>query len=422
MKLRIDAGHGGKDTGAASGGYLEKDLTLILAKRLRVLLAEYNPRMTRTYDTDLLWSTRSSMIRNSDDEVCLSLHLNGYDGEARGVEAIHSIYSTRGKEIAESIMESIHELGIPKRPRPVYSRTNSKGEDYYYMHRLTGSTTTVIVEALFLDNDLDKLFLNMEKLAQAIAKGFREYMKGVKIPAETPKDNPRTIAKYNSYIHVFETSKNMKVDADLGQRWRLETVTDIMADKLSKGEKILAGINGGFFNFNGTSEHLGLYIDDGLYYSPPSGDFVDFIYYKDGHTEIRNMHGYDKIELSRLQNETHWAIGTSYCLVKDGKINLMNTDKFEHSKNKEPRTMLGQKADGTFILAVADGRSNTSRGLTAQEQAQVMLELGCINAVNLDGGGSSTMAITRSGKPILYNSPSGYSQRKVGSVILVKEA
>lgn len=418
MKLIIDAGHGKKDTGAFHGGYMEKDLNLILAKRVRELLKDFSPAMTRTQDIQLIWNQRATIIKDKYD-ICLSFHLNAAPGEARGVEAIHSIYSTKGKDIATHIVEEIHSLGIPKRPRPVYSRKNSSGGDYYYMHRLTGSTTTVIIEALFLDNDEDKLFLNIEKLAQAIASGFRKYMG--QAPIQTPKESIRTIARYGSYVHVFEADKSMKVDADLGQRWRLETVGDIVSQKLSKGEKILAGINGGFFNFNGSSEHLGLYIDDGLYYSPPSGDFVDFIYYKDGKTEIRNMNGYDKEELSRLQNEAHWAIGTSYCLVKDGNINLMNTDKFSHSKNKEPRTMIGQKADGTFILAVADGRSATSSGLTAKEQAQVMLDLGCVNAVNLDGGGSSTMVITRGNKPILYNSPSGYSQRKVGSVILVKE-
>ena len=377
--------------------------------------------MTRTYDTDLLWNTRAAIIKNAGDDICLSFHLNAAGGGARGVEAIHSIYSTRGKEIATHIVEEIHKLGIPKRPKPVYSRKNSSGGDYYYMHRLTGATTTVIIEARFLDSDADKLFLNMELLAQAVAKGFRNYMKGVKpTPAPAP-ENPRTIARYGSYVHVFETTKNMQVKTDLGERWKLETVGSIVANKLLAGEKVLAGVNGGFFNFDGSREHLGLYISEGLYYHPPSGNFVDFIYYKDGRVEIRNMDGYDQKELSRLQAEAFWGIGTSYCLVKDGKTNLMNAEKFSHADKKEPRTMIGYKPDGTFLLAVADGRSTTSAGLTAKEQAALMLELGCVQAVNLDGGGSSTMVVVRNGKPILYNSPAYYSQRKVGSVILVKE-
>ena len=111
-----------------------------------------------------------------------------------------------------------------------------------------------------------------------------------------------------------------------------------------------------------------------------------------------------------------------YALVIDGKVNLMLSEKFSHSAGKEPRTMIGQKADGTFILAVVDGRSTVSAGMTAHEQAEFMLSMGCINAVNLDGGGSSTMVITRAGKPLVYNSPSDNGvERAVGSVILVKE-
>lgn len=419
MRLRIDAGHGGKDTGAAHGGYLEKDLTLILAKRVRVLLQDFHPTMTRTYDADLIWSTRAGIVRNAGDDICLSLHLNAAGGGARGVECIHSIYSTRGKDIATAIMEEIHKTGIPKRPRPVYSRKNSSGGDYYYMHRLTGSTTTVIVEALFLDSDLDKLFLNMEKLAQSIAQGFRNWVKGKGI--DTKQDNPRTIRKHGSYVHIFETDKNMHVDTDLGNRGELETVGSIVSKRLLQGQKILAGINAGFFNFDGSREHLGEYISKGLYYHESSDNFVEMAYYKDGHTEITNRHGYDREVLSNLQATTHWSIGTSYCLVKDGKINLMNADKFSHATEKHPRTMIGQKVDGNFILVVADGRSDISTGLTATEQANIMLDLGCINAVNLDGGGSSTMISVEDGKPKLFNKPAYYQQRKVGSVILVKE-
>lgn len=416
MKLIIDAGHGAKDTGAFHGGYMEKDLNLILAKRVRELLKDYNPAMTRTQDIQLDWQQRTNIIRDKYD-ICLSLHLNA--GGGRGVETIHSIYSLRGAEIATSIMEAIHKTGIPKRPNPVYSRKNSSGGDYYYMHRLTGSTTTVIVEALFLDSDLDKLLLNVEKIAQGIADGFRAWAAGNKIG--TPqKDNPRVLRKYDSNIHIFETDKNMHVDMDLGQRWKLETVPQIVNSKLQSGAKIFAAINGGFFNFNGSSEHLGLYIDDGLYYTPPSESFVDFIYYKNGKTEIRNMNGYDKVELSRLQSEAHWAIGTSYCLVKDGKTNTMNKEKFDHATVNNPRTMLGQKADGTFILAVADGRSIASKGLDVYQQAQVMLDLGCINAVNLDGGGSSTMVTVENGKAKTVNKPSS-GLRPVGSVVIVKE-
>lgn len=419
MKLIIDAGHGGLDTGGYFDGYLEKYLTLVVARRAKQLLKQYNPSMTREDDISIVWNDRAEIIKDKYD-YCISIHFN--IGGGVGVEAIHSAFTTKGKLLASELVNAISETsGIPKRPIPIFSKKNSAGQDYYYMHRLTGTTTTVIVECLFMDapNEVDIDKLNLEKIAEGIAKGFMNFA-GIPV-IEQPISNPyKLIRKYNSNIHIYEVDKTKKLDFDLGVRFRLEKVSDVIKPKLSAGEKILCGINGGFFNFDGSSEHLGMYIDDGLYYSQPSINFVDFIYYKDGRTEIKNLHGYDRLQLSKLQAETNWSVGTSYALVIDGKINLMLADKFSHSKNKEPRTMIGQKADGNFILAVADGRSTASSGLTAQEQAQVMLELGCVNAVNLDGGGSSTMCLVENGIVKVVNKPSDGSERKVGSVLLVK--
>lgn len=222
----------------------------------------------------------------------------------------------------------------------------------------------------------------------------------------------KTIKRFNSNIFYIETNKDLFVDADLGVRFKKETVREIV-----KNEKAIAGINAGFFSASKASEHIGLYIDEGLYYNPPNSDSVEFIYYKSGKTEITNMTGYDKKVLSDLQENVNWAIGSSYSLVQNGKINLENANKFSHSTSKQPRTMFGQKFDHSFVLVVADGRSTSSKGLTAKEQAEVMLELGCYNAVNLDGGGSTTMVYNNQ----VVNKPSDGVERKVGSVILIRE-
>lgn len=242
--------------------------------------------------------------------------------------------------------------------------------------------------------------------------------KSTKVVENNIVHEPKTIKKFDSFIYYLETDKNMFVDADLGVRFKKERVSEIV--KNTPGT--IAGINAGFFSKAKDSEHNTLYISKGLFHNPPSPITMDFIYYKDGTTEIRNIKEYNQAELSGLQQEAYWAIGTSYSLVQKGKFNLENFGNFSHAKNKEPRTMIGQKENGNFIIAVADGRSKISKGLNAQEQAEVMLELGCYNAVNLDGGGSSTFVFVRNGKAIVYNNPSDGVERAVGSVILVKMA
>jgi len=228
---------------------------------------------------------------------------------------------------------------------------------------------------------------------------------------------------FSSDVHILDFDKNYHIDLDLGKRGVLETVSSVVKKKYSLNSNIVAGINAGFFVFNSDREHLGLLIDDGLYYNPPSADFMDMIYYKDGTVDIVNLFKYDKTQLSNLQREAYWAIGTSYTVVQDGKINLQNSEKFDHSKYRNPRTLLGVKDDGSFLFVVVDGRRSTSLGVTAQQSGSIMQYLGAKHAVNLDGGGSSTMVVIENDRVIVKNRPSnaGGSERRVGSMMLAYE-
>ena len=60
---------------------------------------------------------------------------------------------------------------------------------------------------------------------------------------------------------------------------------------------------------------------------------------------------------------------------------------------RNPRTAIGYTEDNKLILVAVDGRENYSIGLTLNELANFMLSLGCVNAMNLDGGGSTVMYV-----------------------------
>lgn len=218
----------------------------------------------------------------------------------------------------------------------------------------------------------------------------------------------KKIRMYDSDIHVYTTNKNEDVDVTLGHIGKLEKLSVITDSEKS----ITAKINGGFFNLDGSCEHLGTFVDEGKYYTPNNPVFIDFIYYKDNHTEVKFLKNND---LNYIQGNAKWAIGTSWSLVIDGKINILNAEKIDHSSQKHPRTLLGQKKDGTFILAVVQGRTSSSVGVNAKQSAEIMLKLGCWNAVNLDGGGSSEMIV----KDQIKNTPTDGTERKIGSAIIV---
>lgn len=84
--------------------------------------------------------------------------------------------------------------------------------------------------------------------------------------------------------------------------------------------------------------------------------------------------------------------------------------------NKNPRTAVGIKDNGDWVFVVVDGRFyGFFGGMTIKELSQFMLDLGCVEALNLDGGGSSTMVIE--GKVV--NKPCGKSKedgKYVGAV------
>ena len=105
-------------------------------------------------------------------------------------------------------------------------------------------------------------------------------------------------------------------------------------------------------------------------------------------------------------------------LIENGKVNT----KFE--AGTAPRTAVGVRADGTIIFYVVDGRqSNLSTGVQLKTLAQRMSELGCVEAINLDGGGSTAIAGVYPGSDALsiINSPSEGSLRKCANYIFLKD-
>jgi hypothetical protein len=85
-------------------------------------------------------------------------------------------------------------------------------------------------------------------------------------------------------------------------------------------------------------------------------------------------------------------------------------------KQRHPRTAIGWRADGKLVLVVVDGRQKSSAGMTMDELATLMLELNCIEAMNLDGGGSTTMAVRNR----IVNSPSDLmGERAVSDALMI---
>lgn len=115
-------------------------------------------------------------------------------------------------------------------------------------------------------------------------------------------------------------------------------------------------------------------------------------------------------------NDVAEAVGALYLLVSDGQP----VTDFEAVA--APRTAVGVKANGDVVLYTIDGRqSSLSMGASLSVVAQRMAELGCVTALALDGGGSTTAlaALPDSASAKVLNSPSDKSERKVTNHILL---
>ncbi|MHC1738372.1 MAG: phosphodiester glycosidase family protein [Ignavibacteriaceae bacterium] len=116
------------------------------------------------------------------------------------------------------------------------------------------------------------------------------------------------------------------------------------------------------------------------------------------------------------------GIGGGPTLVKNSQINITYTEEVFWGSgvgltNRDPRTAVGFTANNHIIMLVADGRqTGVSDGLSLTELAQEMINLGCVEAMNLDGGGSSQIG---TGNTLLNRPEGGTYQRPIPTMLAI---
>ena len=140
---------------------------------------------------------------------------------------------------------------------------------------------------------------------------------------------------------------------------------------------------GGFDDPNGTGNGgipLGIVIHEGKLLYGGGTRAATMVIDHDGIMHVGNMTGNEAMALN-----AEWA-------VSFGPVLVVNGEKCDGlSSGLNPRTAIGQRSDGAILLLVINGRQVGSMGATYEDVADVMLSFGAVNALNLDGGSSSTM-------------------------------
>ncbi len=120
------------------------------------------------------------------------------------------------------------------------------------------------------------------------------------------------------------------------------------------------------------------------------------------------------LDWSKISN----VIGGGPLLVRNGEIKVDWKEsgfKDAFATKRHPRSAIGRTASGDIWLVAVDGRQTMSDGATLDELALIMQKLGCENAINLDGGGSTTISLFG----LTLNRPSDGIERKISNAILL---
>jgi N-acetylmuramoyl-L-alanine amidase len=184
----IDAGHGGIDPGKIGvDDSLEKELNLIIAKKVQTLLMQQDVEVIMTRETDKgLYEEKTSnkkvqdlknrcnLINETDPDCVVSIHQNSYHEEgASGAQVFYYAASAEGKQLAETLQAELIRYADPENHR------QAKANESYYLLKKT-SVPIVIVECGFLSNWEEAKKLQEDayqsQIAWAISMGVLSYL------------------------------------------------------------------------------------------------------------------------------------------------------------------------------------------------------------------------------------------------------
>ena len=180
-KIVIDPGHGGSDPGASGNGIIEKNLTLEISKEMYKLFKSLGipVYMTRFDDATINPKDRTKKVLdafgNDPNVIVISNHINA--GGGTGAEVIYALRNNA--TLPNLIAEEIKKTGMGYRKSFQRTLPKDPSKDYYYMHRNTGKTQSIIVEYGFLDSpgkDPYILKTKYKELAHATVKGVCKYI------------------------------------------------------------------------------------------------------------------------------------------------------------------------------------------------------------------------------------------------------
>lgn len=213
--------------------------------------------------------------------------------------------------------------------------------------------------------------------------------------------------KHHHFNNLFSSNQVVNVlDINLSKsniRIDIPHVTEgfIKTSRAAVQNGAVAAINGSYFNTK-TGGSTVFFKKDGVIVKNTDESFTHyrengaFAISKENHPTIikRPLSGWENADFKTI-------LSSGPLLIYDNE--MIEQEQTPFNLNRHPRTAVGVTRDNHLIAVVVDGRNAQSQGMNIQELSVLMKALGCVAALNLDGGGSSTMWIKNKG---VVNHPS----------------
>lgn len=228
----------------------------------------------------------------------------------------------------------------------------------------------------------------------------------------------RKTDKFDANILVIKNPRRVKI----GYAAQIGYVGDTTHD-IAKRYKAIAAVNGGYYEDtegNGTGAiATGFVISDGKIVYPKNeskwDEEMDHVMGIDAEGNFSVGGRYSANGL--VKNNINEALVTGPYIIKNGK-NKIEEGVGAAGIGFAPRTAIGQATDKSIVLLTVDGRQGIQLGATLQDIQNIMREFNVINAVCLDGGGSTTMYYNGE---IVNNPSSATGERAVPDIVYVEQ-